>query len=321
MDVDLKTKFDIVVYHQGCPDGIGGAWVFWRSNRDAFFYPYAYGQRELSSEEVLQKRVVMVDCCFNYEGLQCLVTHARYVVVLDHHISTQRLLSEFGSVSNLETHIDIERSGAQLAWDYAYPDIQRPWFVNVIADRDLWKWSLPYSKEVSKALFVHGCYKFTELERLYAIPSNEVPNAIRYYSSRGLVSIKKEEKEIRSAVTKAVLCEMITPKGRAFHVYLATCVPYLKSDVGNKLATHKNCDFAAIWYYDFLLDEWWVSLRGGRDNDIDLSEICEEFYRGGGHFNAASFVLRGSKGQKLQDVFRILEVPPPRKFDAHLVNF
>ena len=43
---DYKTvKPDIVIYHGGCPDGIGGAWAFWRVYGDTVeYFPGRFSQ-------------------------------------------------------------------------------------------------------------------------------------------------------------------------------------------------------------------------------------------------------------------------------------
>ena len=57
--------------------------------------------------------------------------------------------------------------------------------------------------------------------------------------------------------------------------------------MGNRIAEiYKDCEFAAVWRYDFSNDNWYVSLRG-RKPDIDLTPYAKK-YGGGGHENAGS---------------------------------
>lgn len=49
-------------------------------------------------------------------------------------------------------HFDNNRSGALLAWDHFFPDSPPPQTLLYIQDRDLWKWELPHSKQISNAL-------------------------------------------------------------------------------------------------------------------------------------------------------------------------
>ena len=50
-------------------------------------------------------------------------------------------------------HFDMERSGAGMTWDAIHTDHdlhrERPWLVNYVEDRDLWRFKLPNSKEVN----------------------------------------------------------------------------------------------------------------------------------------------------------------------------
>jgi len=264
--------------------------------------------------EVKGKRVLIVDFCFPREQLIEMIKVAEYLVVLDHHISVERDLVGL-EAPNFEFVFDVTRSGAQIAWDYVYPQRPRPWFVEVIADRDLWKWSLPYSKAVSKTLFVKNYYSWECLEQLYNIPADKITQKIRKFEKIGQVLLDLEEKEIMTICSKAICTELTTPTGGKYRVMLVSCSSSLRSDVGNRLASG-DCDFAALWVYDFILDEWWISLRGSKNNSLDLSKISSEFDRGGGHEKAAGFAIFGSKGQNLHTYFKILEVPHSRQRDG-----
>lgn len=50
---------------------------------------------------------------------------------------------------------DMNRSGSQMAWDYFFPDFARPAMIDYIADRDLWRFKLPGSREIAAVLFSH----------------------------------------------------------------------------------------------------------------------------------------------------------------------
>lgn len=318
MDQPIDPKsVDIVIYHGSCPDGITGAWPFWRENHDRIerglvtFIGCTHGQTPPDSID--GKNVIIIDFCFPRSVLISMSKVAKSILVLDHHISAQRDLDGLTEVYQI---FDMNRSGAQLAWDYVYPGTERPWFVEVVADRDLWKWEYPYSRPICKYLFYAGYYAWDKLEELQSL--TPAPT-IRTMTRRGQKILDREEREIATICSRAVVTEFTVPSGAKYRVKLATCTsPTLRSDVGNRLAMD-GCDFSATWQYDFLLDEWWISLRTA-SSDIDLSKICSQFVRGGGHKKAAGFAIFGSKGEKLQTYFRILEVPKNRSGDADLIT-
>ena len=336
--------FDIVIYHNWCPDGIASAWCFWRNlhnSRNVQFLGYTFG---ISPPPVEGKKVIIVDFSFSREVLLEMSKVAKYILILDHHKSVERDLKDINSeASNVNCIFDMKRSAAQISWDYLYPYEERPWFIEVIADRDLWKWSLPYSKTVSKTMSVKGYYTFENLERLYSASINLYPfnynknfsirdpnknlsfrdpnsNIINEFDYIGKILIEQEEKDVSSTCSRALLTEFTTPKGQKYKVKLVNCPSNLRSEVGNRLA-NDYCDFVAIWNYDMLTDEWWISLRGSTTkNNIDLTLIASQFVRGGGHSNACGFAIKNSKGENLHSYFKIIEIPKSRLFDKKYID-
>jgi uncharacterized protein len=325
-------EVDRVLFHRGCPDGICGSWIFWRMNKDRYdakelpIDSYTHGQHP---PIVTGEIVVMVDFCFGRDIILKMASQAKEIIILDHHITAGRDMGVDESdkskskvdplPDNVTFIFDSDRSGAEIAWDWVYPGIPRPWFLEVIADRDLFKWRRPYSRIVSNALFNNGYYTWENLEDIFQ-KSNTKSNIDKMIEDFCIIAKSDPDphKEIASVCSKAFLTEFIDPNGKKYKVKLVECPKVLRSDVGNKLS-ESGCDFAALWQYDFMLDEWWVSCRASHESDIDLSLMCGLFGRGGGHAKSASFVLFGSKGERLQDHFKILEIPKSRNHDRHLL--
>jgi single-stranded DNA-specific DHH superfamily exonuclease len=69
-----------------------------------------------------------------------------------------------------------------------------------------------------------------------------------------------------------------------------------------------------------MLNEWWMSCRASDECMIDMSEVAAQFMRGGGHKKSAGFTIFGSKGDSLQNYFRILTAPPSRTNDLELLK-
>lgn len=156
----------IVIYHGGCWDGFCAAWLLWRlfGDENVEYIPARYGE-PAPMEKVHRNRVIIVD--FSYPRDVLLEMHhvAEELVVLDHHKTAEKELSDLPFCV-----FDMDSSGAQLTADWIqkfYPlrakvhvlgvsvltgAIAVPWLVSYTADRDLWKWELPHSKEVNAAL-------------------------------------------------------------------------------------------------------------------------------------------------------------------------
>jgi nanoRNase/pAp phosphatase (c-di-AMP/oligoRNAs hydrolase) len=73
------------------------------------------------------------------------------------------------------------------------------------------------------------------------------------------------------------------------------------SDIGSLLAI-KSGTYGAVWTY-WGAGKYQVSLRSV--GDFDVSKIAK-YYGGGGHRNAAGFIVDRSKGQKLRLILQDL---------------
>lgn len=287
--------FDTVIYHGNCPDGFTGAWVFWRRWGDTLEYlPYRYEEK---IPDLTGKRVVIVDFSFHRAELTRICDVAEYVVLLDHHKTAQRNLQGL-NLDNLEIVFDMQRSGAQIAWDYLYPELEYPWFVNYVADRDLWKNALPNTKEIGTVLSSEGYFRdFSKLSSLLDKSSED-------FVQRGklLLEFKNGQVEYYASQSTVALIHLC---GEDYRVRIVGCPRMYRSDVGSLIATSQECDFAVVYWYDFKSREWWVSARAREDSHLDLTELLAEV-GGGGHPKASGFTIHGVKGETLETYFRPL---------------
>lgn len=282
-------EFDVCLYHANCPDGIGAAYPFWKANRyrsEKFILHGVKHNEPYPSDLIRRKRVVIVDFCYPREIIANMCEEAEYILILDHHDTAQRELID-QKHQRLSYIFDMSRSGAQIAWNYCYPEILCPWFIEIIADRDLWKWAIPFSKEIGKALHSGGWYtweKMLELEE----SKDPIGDQMKFFK-QGQILLSVEAKEIDYAIQSSVIVEFC-----GYRIRMTTCNPNIRSEVGNQLANMNDCKFSAIWRYDFISDQWWISLRGSANCQIPLNKICE-IYSGGGHQKACGFAIHGSR--------------------------
>lgn len=288
--LDLKpSDINVCLYHQGCPDGIAGAFAFWKCNVEDAIFPFqTYGTKKKSKFDVnwvVGRNVAIVDFCYNLETLKRICEVANNVVVLDHHMTNVKELVGC-NISNLSFIFDTSRSGAEIAWKWCFPYETQPWFIDVIADRDLWKWEYENSNAIGKALYHGNWYNFEKLKKLYDenLTSKEI---VSRFVKPGNALLEKERKMIVNCASKAKLMEF-----QGYTVYLAECNPQIRSEVGNFLAGKKECVFAATWRYNIDKDQWYVNLRSSRTCQIKLDEIAEKF-GGGGHLHASAFAIHG----------------------------
>ena len=264
------SSVNCVIYHADCTDGFGAAYSAWKllGNR-AEYYPCKHG---IKPPNVKDKNVVILDFSFNNKTTKKMIKDAKSLLVIDHHKSA---MVELHDISN--THFDMTKSGAMLAWEWFHPGKEPPKFIQYIQDRDLWKWELPYSKEFSAA-FDMVPFNFEEFEKFE--DDSVFDDAVK----RGSYILAYSKTVIKKVCDKAA-----SRKLDGKHVMVVNSSHWM-SEIGSKLSP--DCDFAMIWYYDHNDKDIKVSLRSFHDS-VDVSEISKKF-GGGGHKKAAGFRLPGN---------------------------
>jgi oligoribonuclease NrnB/cAMP/cGMP phosphodiesterase (DHH superfamily) len=191
------------------------------------------------------------------------------------------------TLENVEIILKMEYSGCQLTWDYFYPDIARPWFVDYVGDRDLWKWELPNSREINSAFYHCEYINDRKLELLDELNNEDIDKLINI----GKTVIEVQNKIINTQLKQSIEC--IFNVGETKYNVRVGCINRdLRSDLGNAMCTVplKNGDlpdFSIVWNYDIIVNSWYISMRGTK-NSPDLSVISKHF-GGGGHTRASGF--------------------------------
>jgi hypothetical protein len=90
----MTQKFDTIIYHYPCSDGITGAWAIWKHNKTAKLVPATYGM-VLNPEDYVNKTVAIVDFSFSKEYILSIAKQSTHTVLLDHHKSSQKELEKY----------------------------------------------------------------------------------------------------------------------------------------------------------------------------------------------------------------------------------
>lgn len=281
--MDYST-IDLLVYHGGCTDGVAGAWCFWSKYMNKNSEKLVYGKHGENIPDAKGKNVLFVDIAPDITYLSELLKVANHVRVLDHHASTKPLLDV--KADNFSIVLDMDRSGAQIAWDEAFPNTTRPWYIEDIADRDLWKWSIPDSKNSTQGIFSKGLAsnveKFDNIQHM----------SRQYFTFVGSILNDNLDRQCKKICDRAISCTL-TVEEKKYRVKVVECDSEFISEVGNRLVKDAECDFSVMYRFDFTKNEWWLSLRASQSSDIDL--VCIAKYldpAGGGHKKAAGATLR-----------------------------
>lgn len=299
MDKVTVKDIEVCLYHGYCSDGIASAWAISHFGNENVVFVAVFYEKPFPKREITGKNVAIVDFCYNQKETIEICKLAKNVIILDHHDTAERNISAMnGQIDNLSCIFDKQRSGAQITWDWCCTDAdekerKRPWFIDIIADRDLWKFELPHSKELNKALKVsyNGIF---ELQHLY---ESEVP--IVELVEMGSMLLELDKQDIKAASENSELRQFEGYKVRIGTISNSSLI----SEFGHHLCTDYECDFAAVYRWNSYSNEYKISLRASEDCKIALNLLCEK-YKGGGHLKACGFSL---KEEELDKVFVVVE--------------
>lgn len=286
----------LVLYHgPGCADGFCAAWAanrFFKGEAD--FLPVRYGD---PVPDVAGREVYILDFSWKRQEMLQIRDQCARLAVLDHHKTAQEELAcfrhgkekdhhlpEWLSAGSREgekelscmVHFDMNMSGGRLAWEFFFPDQPSPWLVDYTEDKDLWRWKLPHSREISAFIASHP-HDFALWDR-WAGTLQGGRGSWEDFVSQGSAILRYQAQQIDNLCKNA--CEMVIDG----HTVLAVNTPLLISEVAGKLAEGRP--FGACW---FVGDDGQptFSLRSSKDG-IDVSEVAKKF-GGGGHRNAAGY--------------------------------
>ena len=264
-----------VLYHANCHDGFCCAYYINKygeerlGETDFAFIPVSYGSPNIP--DVNGEEVLIVDFSYPRDILLKMKEQAKSLLVIDHHKTAQKELEDLDFCI-----FNMNKCGAQLVYDYLFrlldteeEPIAYPTLIQYIADRDLWKWEQPFSKEVNEYI-----RSFPFDFKVWHMHLDGMPQDKMVLHGQSI--LRAANQQIDRAMSNGMKCQ--------FEDYVVTVVnsPLYQSEIG-----HILCDenpFGVVWYaseHGFM-----YSLRS--TGDFDVSEIAKRF-NGGGHKNAAGF--------------------------------
>lgn len=257
----------LCIYHGNCADGFTGAWAVRRALGDIEFHAGVY---MAPPPDCAGRDVVLVDFSYKRPVMEQIVDQARSVLVLDHH---KTAAADLDGLSGAEVVFDMERAGSRIAWDYYFPNEAPPPVLLHVEDRDLWRFSLPKTREIQANVFSYP-YEFDVWDRLMAADP-----AVLAVEGEAI-----ERKHFKDVAELVKVCQRVLRIGG--QVVPAASLPYtLTSDAGHMMA--QGQPFAACY---------WDTPRGrvfslrSTDDGMDVSEVAKQ-YGGGGHRNASGFTV------------------------------
>ena len=244
--------------------------------------------------DFVDKTILFLDVCPIRKMLEILSKIAKHIVILDHHEPTNNANYPFDN-NNVAIVYDKDRAGCQITWDYFANGVDYPWLIKYVADKDLGKWKLPYSREINSYLkynnIISSC-NFNEINRLMLF-YNE--HNLKEFIAIGSDYVKFDDRLIDLHIErskKAKFKVKIQDKDVCYNIWIVECsIKDIDTDLGAKLAKlNLDEDFVVVYSHDAFHNKFKFSLRGKDESNINLSEISEKF-GGGGHEKASGFKL------------------------------
>lgn len=263
----------LVLYHDNCPDGFTAAWSVYKALgvMVAEYRGVNYGQPPVTEDDVRDRQVFMVDFSYPRAVLDTIAKAAGNVMVLDHHKTAQ---ADLDGWTNGRAIFDMERSGAGIAWDY-FHRAPRPNIVAYVEDRDLWRWNLRGSREVSEYMF-----SVPRTFEAYDEAADYLESHLAGAIATGTVLLRVKRERV-AAICKNVRWMRFGRENVAVPVVNAQSD---MSELGEYLAERHGG--IGGYYFDRADRRQW----GFRSTapGFDVSELCKQ-YGGGGHAAAAGF--------------------------------
>ena len=286
----IEDRPTLVIYHANCADGFSAAWCFHNDSKtygNAYdFYPGVYGE---SPPDCTGRNVILVDFSYKRAVVEEMLKTANNVILIDHH---KTAIDDLASLDheNFYRYIDLERSGAMLAWDYLYnqglPEDERhrpPLLLDYIQDRDLWKFKFSITRDISAAVFSYE-YTFENWDILMSGGQAELLKL----TVAGAAIERKHYKDIAELLK---ICARTFTIGD-YNVPTASLPYTMSSDACHTMAkAHRDGTEFAACYWD--TDTHRIFSLRSTTNGMDVSAIAAT-YGGGGHKHAAGFRVHRS---------------------------
>jgi oligoribonuclease NrnB/cAMP/cGMP phosphodiesterase (DHH superfamily) len=277
-------RFDIVVFHNPCQDGITSAWVahhYYKGQVEL----YPLGHKDVIDYERLSgKKVLFCDITPNQEALEILEKTTSSLVILDHHQFVEDFKKEYIIFDNT-------KSGATLTWNYFFQDVPVPEFITMIEDNDLWRLSNPNTQAFTTYLYDIGrqCRNFDIFQYFDKLLTQ--PEYTKECITEGEKILKVNKKRIAKACKTAKIIKW-THNEKQYTISVVESYMF-KTEIGNDLCLDPNITFAVVYHFDNKAGKYKMSLRSNQSSEIDVAEIASLF-GGNGHKHASGFYSQSS---------------------------
>jgi len=257
-----------VLFHASCPDGFGSAWAHYQltGGVNTEYIPVSYN--EAPPTMPAGSPVFIIDFSYPRDVLLELRGKHPALVLLDHHTSAKDILKGLDFAK-----FDMHKSGAMMAFEYFHPHKNVPLMIKYVMDRDLWTFTLPYSREIHAYMSA-----FAREFRVWDQLQEDIEKRFEEVVRVGKILLQNDEIRVKEISQQT---RMIN-----FENYQIPCVnsPTLISEIGHTLLNdYPDAPFSMSF---FVSKKGEVSCSLRSRGDFDVSTLAQKF-GGGGHIAAA----------------------------------
>lgn len=272
-------------FHNDDLDGWASSAVVLRKYPTATFCGYNYEPKL----PILAKEydiVFMVDCSCSVEEMKYLMENNKKFIWIDHHakkiLDTLKVMNPDGLRDT-----DNKNSACVLTWKYLFPKKKPSDVLLYIEDQDIWKFTLPNSREINMALNIDCKDNRMYLERL--LYDDIFAVNLLMLLEHGTLYLKMETNQIDFLLKTVRVID--------FHGYKTGVInsPLHTSMIGHRLL-EKNPDIQVVLIWYCFGDDVMCSLRSR--GDVNVSDIAMK-YGGGGHKPASGFRIKKDVIEKI----------------------
>lgn len=274
------NKKPLFIYHANCTDGFGAALAAWLLVGDKFeYFPMQYGFKKEQTPDYKDRLVYMFDFSWPEVESNDLWCNAEQVLWFDHHKTAFELMrvadQDFFAQTrdNVYIHLDNNKSGAMLAWDFFWPNRPVPLLYKVLQDRDLWKFELPETKDIIAGI---GSYPM-ELGLWEQWVDDARLDSIKYEGR----AINRYRQEVYNKIAHSAVKEVSWNGTKGV---MLNAPGLFASDLGDYCSTGT---FVLSWYENNN-NQMICSVRSKPGSPVTANEIAKH-YGGGGHEHASGF--------------------------------
>lgn len=284
----------LCLYHKDCIDGYASAWVVGHACgfENVEFVAVNYGD---PLPPLAGRQVYIVDFSFDPADMPGdtlkEMAKAKRVVMLDHHETAYENWKDVPLLDHWTFRYEPSMSGVGVTWRWLFGGNKpMPMALQLIQDRDLWKFELKLSREfhavaVSEGLLLKTPSEDSWLTRMIDSGVSDERWYVRNDLIRleGTAIIREQKNFIQTLLQRATLVNF-----RGYEVPVCN-VPYdLRSDAGFWLSLK--------YPFSITYDDIWsqgirkYSVRSNKKTGIDVKAITKP-WDGGGHKHASGFTM------------------------------